>query len=288
MRKFGVEIEFVGDRDAVIAAMRARGLGCEAHGYMGFSESIWVMKTDASVQRGGELVSPPLDFDDEAARAQVTKACEALQAAGARPDETAGIHVHVDASDLDPRQVAAVGRCFTKFEDVLYRLGTSGWTRFRRGGYNFAKPLPQSQVDQLAKVRNQRHLEIAVYGRPAIGGDTNHSNGVRYHGLNLHSWFGRNKTIEFRLFNSSVNAKRVQCYIAVAVALVEDARRGKSRSVNKAYRLGDMFDGKHAPDSALHRFLQVVRYEAGMSAEDVKLVRYCWKDSTNQPARAGL
>lgn len=284
MRKFGVEIEFVGDRYAVVEAMRAQGLSCESHSYMGFSSTGWVMKTDASVQRGGELVSPPLDFDDPDQRAQVDKACAALQAAGAQPDHTAGIHVHVDASDLDARQVAAVGRCFTKFEDVLYRIGTSGWERFRSSGYQYAKPLPQAQVDQLAKVRTQRHLEVAVYGHAATYRDLEHGNGVRYHGLNIHSWFGQNKTIEFRLFNSSVNAKRVQCYIAIAVALVQDARNGKSRSVNKAYRLGEMFDGKHNPDNALHRFLQVVRYEAGMSGEDVKLIRYCWKDSKNQPA----
>lgn len=288
MRRFGVEIEFGGSKDAVVAAVRAAGIQVDHHGYMGHSETIWVMKNDGSVSNGGEIVSPPLDFDDPAQRAQVDTVLNAMREAGARPIEQAGIHVHVEAADLDARQVAAVARCFTKFEDVLYRIGTSGWRRFRPGGYTFAPPMKQVTVDAMAKVRNRDQLSKAVYGRVVSEGQrVNHSDSVRYCGLNIHAWFYM-KTIEFRLFNSSLNPKRVQCYIACSVALVEDARRGKSRSVNKAYRLGDMFEGKHNPDNALHRFLQVVRYEAGMSAEDVKLVRYCWKDSQSQPARAGL
>jgi hypothetical protein len=224
-RKFGIEIEFGGSQEAVSNAIREAGLGGARHGYTGFDARYWVVKYDGSVTNGGELVSPPLDFDNPEHRAQVDRAVAALKAAGARPTVEAGIHVHVDSSDLSAEQVAWYG---------------AGQTHTSSHGHN-----------------------------------------SRYSGLNLHSHFYR-RTIEFRVFNSSTNAKRVQGYIAICVALVEDARRGKKRSINKRYALGGMASGDTNESNAFHRFQQVLRYDAGMSLEDMKIVTRIWKDSVPQ------
>jgi hypothetical protein len=47
-----------------------------------------------------------------------------------------------------------------------------------------------------------------------------HHDSARYCGVNLHSWFYR-KTIEFRVFNSSLNPERVQGYIGMCMAMVQ-------------------------------------------------------------------
>jgi hypothetical protein len=287
VRKFGVEVEFGGNRDAVVNAMREAGLSCDHHSYMGHSATGWVVKTDGSVPNGGELVSPPLDFDNEDERGQLRKAMLALQAAGARTIEQAGVHVHVDASDLDAQQVAAVARVFTKFEDCIYRIASSGWRTIRSGARSYCKPLPEATVKAIAKVRTRDQLERAWYGRAGGAGTlAGHGHQSRYHGLNLHSWFYRG-TIEFRVFNSTMNPERVQAYVALCVALVHDARKGNRRSVNKAYRLGGMAAGTTKADNAFHRLLQVVRYEADMSVEDMKRLRKVWKDSVPQAAFTG-
>lgn len=286
MRKFGIEIEFGGDRNAAVAAIRAAGLSSATrqHGYQGHSQTEWVVKMDGSVGRGGELVSPPLDFDDASQREQVTRAVQALKDAGCTTDSSAGIHVHIDTTGLTVEHIAAVARVYTKFEDVLYRIASSGWQRMRSGASTYAKPLTQQQVTALAKCKTEAALLRAYYGEGEAGArrrSAYHGDNARYYGLNLHSWFYR-KTIEFRIFNSSLNAERIQGYIAICVALVEDARRGNRRSINKAYRLGDMVAGSAREEAALHRFLQVLRYEAGMSVEDMKRVRRIWKDSKPQ------
>lgn len=286
MRKFGVEIEFGGDRQAAINAIREAGLSSATrqHGYQGHSQTEWVVKQDGSVSGGGELVGPPLDFDNPEHREQVTTAVNALRAAGCTTDSQAGIHVHIDTTGLTVEHIAAVARVYTKFEDVLYRVASSGWRSVRSGAWTYAKPLTQTQVTALAKCKTESALLRAYYGsdeHSARARAAYHGDGARYYGLNLHSWFYR-KTIEFRIFNSSLNPERIQGYIAICVALVEDARRGNRRSINKAYRLGDMAAGSAREEAALHRFLQVLRYEAGMSAEDMKRVRRIWKDSTPQ------
>lgn len=286
MRKFGIEVEFGGDRDRAIQALRAEGLTMDSrtHSYTGHSDSYWVVKQDGSVPSGGELVSPPLDFDDPEQRAQVDRAIACLRAAGCTTSEAAGIHVHIDTTGLQAADIAAVARVYTKFEDVLYRIASSGWRTMRGGAATYAKPLTQTQVTALAKCKNEAQLLRAYYGgteAEARRRATYHGDNARYYGLNIHSWFYR-KTIEFRIFNSSLNSERIQGYIAICVALVEDARRGNRRSVNKAYRLGGMAAGDSREEAALHRFLQVLRYEAGMDVEDMKRVRRIWKDSRPQ------
>ena len=288
-RKFGIEVEYMGSIPAAVEALRAAGLSSMSgqYGYVGHSDTEWVVKADGSVSRGGEMVSPPLNFDDPEQRSQVNKAIAALRSTGATTGEAAGIHIHVDASDLTAEQVACVARTFVKFEDIIYRLATSGWRSLRPGGASYCKPLTQTQITGLSRAKTKAQVYNAYFGRRISEADVrnlhvSHSDAARYYGLNLQSWFYRG-TIEFRVFNSSLNADRIQAYIAVCVALVEDARRGKKRSVNKAYRVGGMRAGTTNPDAAYHRFQQVVRYEAGMSLEDYKLMNKCWKDSLPQP-----
>jgi hypothetical protein len=261
-------------------AIREAGLGGARHGYTGFDARYWVVKYDGSVTNGGELVSPPLDFDNPEHRAQVDRAVAALKAAGARPTVEAGIHVHVDSSDLSAEQVAGVARVFTKFEDVIYRIASSGWRTIRSGARTYARPIPHSRMQDIAKARTDAQLSTAWYGAGQTH-TSSHGHNSRYSGLNLHSHFYR-RTIEFRVFNSSTNAKRVQGYIAICVALVEDARRGKKRSINKRYALGGMASGDTNESNAFHRFQQVLRYDAGMSLEDMKIVTRIWKDSVPQ------
>lgn len=303
-RLVGVEIEWAGDRDRLVDALRDQGLAVQnTRSHLGYSQTEWTVKHDGSVcmgtGRGGELVSPPLDFDNPAERGQVDRAVAALQIAGCRPDPSAGIHVHVDASDLDPCQVAAVGRFFWKFEDLIYRLASSGWRTMRRAGMQtYCRPMTDATARSLTKVRDMDGFYRAWYGGIERGHSRSrqHHDGSRYCGLNLHVWAygqaGRNNgssTIEFRVFNSSINPKRIQAYMALSVAIVQDARNGYSRSTGKNYPLGGMAADTVKADRLLLRFQQIMRSNSRdtticMTKEDWKLVRYCWADSLPQVA----
>lgn len=284
MRRFGVEVEFGGSRSAALTAIHRAGLGpATEHNYMGHSDTHWIVKSDASVS-GGELVSPPLDFDDPDQRAQVDRAIAALTEAGCTTDPSAGIHVHIESRDMDAKQVAAVGRLFAKFEDAIYRLASSGWNTMRPGATSYARRLTDSQKTGIARARNEAQLKRAYYGSDSTW-HRGHGDPARYCGLNLHSHFYRG-TIEFRVFNSSMNAERVQCYIAVCIALVQDARNGKVRSITKSYNLGDMLSGRAEERKVIFNFLQVLRYEAGMSLEDYRRVKRYWKASRPQARTA--
>ena len=56
----------------------------------------------------------------------------------------------------------------------------------------------------------------------SISGSTSHYNSTRYHGLNLHSYFYRG-TVEFRLFNASLNCSKIQAYIMLCLFIAVNA-----------------------------------------------------------------
>lgn len=283
MRRFGVEIE-AGLQSGrtmndVCVALRNAGLGGSSQRYTGHSMTEWVVKLDGSVSGGVEVVSPPLDFDDEAQRGQVDRAVAAIQSV-CRTHSSAGIHVHVESSDLNAEQIGNVARTFAHFEDVIYRLASSGWTTIRPGARTYCKPLTATQVSGLARAKTADAVRLAYYG-PGRGATAGHGDSSRYCGLNLHSHFYRG-TIEFRIFNSSLNAMRIQTYIAMAVAMVQDGRNNKKRSVAKRYVLGGMAAGTTDGAKAFFSFLAMFRYDAGMSLVDYRNIKKVWKDSKAQ------
>jgi len=305
-RRFGVEIEFQGDLSAVIASLRAAGLETIDHTHShdsGASVPSWTVKRDGSVEGGGELVSPPLLFDHPDHRDQVTTAVLALQNAGARPHASAGIHVHVEArnengTNFTGRQLGSVVRFCYKFEDALYRIASSGWETIRPGARQYAQPLPRGLVERAAAAESEADiLSLWEGGHDMRDGVRVFQPGVsRYLALNLHSYFFRG-TIEFRYFNSSVNPDRVQAYIALCVAIVEDARRGHYRKIANSYPLGSMRAGTVSEKAVFLRLQQILRTESKkrgpngnvqdteilMSEEDWKLLRkVCWRCSVPQ------
>ena len=298
MRRFGIEIEFEGSMDDAIAQLRAAGVPVqdERRRHYGHSETHWMMKYDGSVSRGGELVSPPLDFDIPEQRAQVTTAVQALQDAGMRPSPQTGIHVHIEAKNHDGspmtgRQIASIARFFYKFEDAIYRIASSGWQSIRSGATSYAKPVPEDIAREIMKVKTMQELWNVWDGNRASGRQVR---GQRHWGRSLDRYYAINYrslqahgTIEFRVFNGSVNPRRVQTYLALCMAIVDDARNGFSRSVTKSYRLGSMQSGAVSENAVLLRLQQILTTDSKdtkrvMSKEDWTNLRALWRDSVPQ------
>lgn len=297
---FGIEIETGFGRgasfDTVLREMRREGLPVRDRrtNHFGHDRNAWDVKYDASVEHGAEVVSPPLNFNSPRQRGQVDKALRALMLAGCEVRESAGIHVHVNASDLSARQLANVVRFVYKFEDILFRLASSGWDTIRPDATrnmwrdSFAKEISDEMARKMQKVRDSDALNRAWTGDRWAGG------GDRYHAVNLNPYWSQG-TVEFRLFNTSLNIERVQAYIAIAVAIVRDARNGQARQVKTHFPLGTMAQNPEKAAAMFLRFQQVMTCTSGdstkskrsdlprlMSKEDWKRVLFCWKDSFAQ------
>jgi hypothetical protein len=63
----------------------------------------------------------------------------------------------------------------------------------------------------------------------------------RYHFLNLHSFFTANRTVELRGFNSQLHAGKIRAYVALDLALNNQALTQKSASSRKSQEENERF-----------------------------------------------
>lgn len=264
----GIEIEFKGSRTDVARAFA----NSQLHG--------WKVVQDGSVYDGAELVSPPMDWDLTQTQEDLAIAVDLLKRAGASTSQSAGIHVHVDARDLDARQASKVAVWSHEWEDQLYRIASSGWRTVRPSGRNnYCAPMPQDMAIMLDNVQSRRDFNLAWYGSSYAG--SSHYDNSRYRGVNLHSWSYRG-TVEFRVFNSSLNHARISAYVSLCVAVVQSARDGKTPKPAVRYALGMMQDGKVTGTDAFAALVNGLwQY---LSRGDIEKLQWVWDTSYAQAA----
>lgn len=205
---FGVEIEFVGgDRQAIARELYERGLIPEPRQrsyHTTRTPGMWSFETDGSVD--GEVVSPVFRDTPEAWR-QIEEVCEVIRRHGGRPvspDRSIGCHVHIGnvPLDHDNTRFQNLINLWRANEDLLYRIGAGGESGGRHRGTSYAVPLAN--------------------------------------GANITSHYSvinrRSQTIEFRVFNGTLDPKQIQANIRLAHAMVQAA--GRMRQVEQPERLG--------------------------------------------------
>lgn len=241
-------------------------------------DGFWVMKTDGSIDDGGELVSPPLEFA-ERDRCQVDVAVEALRQTECLTSDRAGIHVHVSTHGLSLYQIASTAKFAFRFEDCYYRQGASGWETMRPYYLQYAHPF--TKVDKALMVATNFHRD-AVFD---IARQT------RYYALNFNNVISRGakETLEFRVYNSSLNARRIQSHIALSVATVEAAANNVFMEMKvtpfNVYALGSMAGGFRDECSALRAMMRAFRGGRNrLTPPDCQLISRYWRGSRPQNA----
>ena len=212
-RKFGVEIEFIGITPSVAqAAINNAGVYCQYEDYNHATRSHWKIVRDGSVAVSpgmdsnacGELVSPPLV--GEAGVEEVRKVLSALSAAGATVNKTCGLHVHVDANDLNAGQILSVVHRYAHFENEI-----NAFMPLSRRNGRWAMTVGGDYVANLVRnVNRTGGLRLVALGLN------------RYYAVNLVS-YARYGTVEFRQHSGSVNANKVSSWIQFCVYFVARA-----------------------------------------------------------------
>lgn len=209
-RRFGVEIEFLGNSRDLEREMNARGLNCRVMQYTHrVSQTEWKIVGDASVSGGAELVSPVLR--GAAGRAAILKAGEALAAANCRVNRSTGLHVHHDVRNL---RVSAFQRLITNWvysQDAIDQLVAES----RRNGHNqFCARHNPSVLNQVRRLTSmdQRHVS-------ALMSDT------RYRTLNVQSYV-KYGTVEVRQHQGTVDGKKILAWIDFGQAMIKAAVDG--------------------------------------------------------------
>lgn len=213
-RGFGIELEFESaDRGAVERAMRRAGLDSMLSGYSGRNYSSWQVKTDGSLNSGGEVVSPVL-YDNEESWRQIDEVCRILKAHGARVNTRTGAHVHIGSSGFNVEARRGVHIAYASHQDVMYRLATNEERGRHRPGH-FSSPF------------NSNHAED-IY---TLNDSNDNVGGGRYRPLNQYN----RHTIEFRDFDGTLDSSHIQANVMMAAAVMRSGLEGSAGSRAGSY-----------------------------------------------------
>ena len=238
---FGLELEFSG----ITRAKAAEAIGMVINGspdnaYLGgvYYKYVvtgpdgrkWTVERDSSVISIGngdqcEFVTPKCSYDD----IPVVQECiRALRRAGAKVNESCGIHIHVDGDNHNAKSLKNLAFTFRAKEDLIFKSVGTQQSRLAR----WCKPINDDLIDNIKKIKklDNNSLREAWYNSYAPYSDQGaHYNPSRYHALNFHSLWYRG-TVEFRLFESTLHAGKVRAYITFCLALSAYAINAKRAS----------------------------------------------------------
>ena len=261
---FGVEVEMTGITREQAAWALADYFGTEAQ-YQGGTYGTWTVKdprrktwklmSDSSIlaeRKTGsdyetipdddegrdywvEMVTPKLTYD----QLPVLQECmRRVERAGAKVNESCGIHVHVDGANHNRQSLKnLIGIMFSK-EDILFKALQVNGERAKRWCKKVREPmLRQARTLSADETKDLTELEEIWYEGNV---EHNHYNPTRYHALNLHSMFYRG-TVEFRCFNSTLDPGLAAAYVNLCLAMSAQAIAQRSTVMRKTHSDNELF-----------------------------------------------
>ena len=211
---FGCEVEMnnISRRDA--AKLAAEYFGTDAwkdtnavNGYSTWSAwdeqcREWKFSRDCSIagpnEERCELVTPVLRYEDMELLQGLIRA---LRKAGAKscPSRGCGVHIHIGANGHTPQTLRNLANLMASHEKHIAKAIEIPMTRMN----HYCRMVDRTFLERLNTEKPGTMEELAdcwYEGNGARYGRTEHYNDSRYHMVNLHAFFNRYHTIEFRCF----------------------------------------------------------------------------------------
>jgi len=251
--KYGVEIEMTGltrDEAAKVIRRALREIGKDNTG--------WNVARDSSIEATSEakqveVVTPPMKWEEIGALKHVVKR---LREAGAEVNKSCGIHVHVDGSSHTPKTVKNLVNLMARWQEVLIEALEVHPSRLSR----YTRRISDIKVEEINGAKDSWEDIKNAWYRGCYDNRTWKYNETRYHTLNLHSLFYRG-TVEFRLFNATLDEEKIGAYIMLAMAMNNAALKMSSRRRKKA-------EHQTTKDAVRH-----LLWELGIAGEEYRTYR---------------
>lgn len=218
-----LEIDSVSDSYALTSWAKRTGAGLVADGSLPNS--------------GVEIVMRPASGD--ALLSDIQSLGRALDNSGAAITDSCGFHVHVDARDYTQADLRRLILLYAACERTLFELVSR-----TRHSNDYCHPCGKTYVDLLATAKNglvgkhwskawRKALNSSLYAacNRSIPENKNQKyHPSRYHAMNLHTFFYR-RTIEFRMHESTVDARVIANWALVCAWIVDYALRHSEKRI---------------------------------------------------------
>lgn len=198
-RRFGVELEFAGDLDRVTAAIKLQDVEVALESYGHSRSTFWRVITDASVNNGGEVVSPVLQ--GAGGFEQLRRVTRAMSRAGATVNGSTGLHVHHDVRDLDLDDLKRFVFSYVKSQDAIDELVSPSR---RRGRNTYCLRWADHDLDSFMEA-SQHHVS---------------SRDTRYYTVNPCSYetYG---TVEVRQHQGTLSFPKIYAWVLFGQSMIQ-------------------------------------------------------------------
>lgn len=220
----------------------------------------WKVVADSSLSNvsadlRAEVVSPILYYNDIPQFQQVVRA---VRKCGAQVDEKCALHVHVDASPFDGKNLATLAKIVHKQEPLIINALGMNHSRLE----NYAKPMSAEFIEKIERRRPKTTTQMNRIWYGYHNQNPQHYDRTRYSGVNFHNvWF--RGTVEFRWFEATLHAGKVKAAIQFVLAIAAKALNSRGASSRKRE-----FD----PQSAKYDF-RVFLLHLGLIGDEFKTAR---------------
>lgn len=165
----------------------------------------WKITKDASVEKGVEIISPVLSYDQESIK-ELKYVCEMLARNNFSVDNTCGGHVHLGFDYFeDVFEYATFLTLYSRIENLLYIIGNRSGMTTRDGFSEFATFLNDDTLNIVNNINYAKFNSMDSYV-DLIKGTQYH----KFYGLNLTNIGNKEKnTIEFRFPNGELDFNEI-------------------------------------------------------------------------------
>ena len=210
----------------------------------------WQIMKDVSIQdtfsKQTEMVTPILHYEDIETLQELVRALR-KRGAISNPEHGCGVHIHIGADGHDAKTLRNLVNIMAAHEEQLTQaVRIDRWRQSR-----YCRTVDPAFLERLnrSKPKTMEALSRCWYNGER---DTSHYSGTRYRMLNLHSFFNRYHTIEFRLFQfdepgngrqGGLHAGQLKSMLQLCLAMSELAKElryaspKKQQDENVAYAL---------------------------------------------------
>ena len=173
----------------------------------------WRPVFDGSITgEGREMVSIPANGD--ILNGRIENLCDWASEYNVTVNKSCGLHLHIDATDTDWRDLRSIAIVAKRFEKYIYSMLPRSRTKV-----SWCRSLPMS-IAELKSCNDEGEFVRLWYDSCSSRVDRDKYNDSRYHGLNLHARFYLG-TVEFRYHSGTLNKNKITNWVKICNSIFE-------------------------------------------------------------------
>lgn len=279
-RCMSMEIEVGRGGNVLADAFYRAGLSNSAHmhGYhSGEHESFVRVEEDASV--AAEIIFSKMYLSRPGHSAKFEKGLgilkEAIANGQSKLDMRCGLHIHVSlerdrtakAKGFTRQDCISLYHLWNYLEDTIFRLGSANWKGHRSEfGNDYSPIVPKREISRPRDLNFGRcalnlsnYLAVLDYGRDEYGGS-------------------RIPTVEFRVFNTSANTRKIRAYAALCQAMV--AYAGEHKVTSTEFPVFSWTQHGEPDMRASQERIEFILTKLPLTNSEQEDLRYCMRKSS--------